>query len=162
MQFQGTTAPDGMIVGIFGPIVGARHDIHVNRVSQINRRLRDCQVGNPIQYISYKDKAYVNESHGIAAHRGVNLTYDQRKENYIMSKVRIVVEWGFGKVVNTVGYVHHWQTQRIRTSAVGKEYFAAVLLTNCNTCLYGSQSALHFGIVPPTLGEYFNKPNVRV
>jgi hypothetical protein len=125
-----------------------------------------CQVGNPIQYISYKDKGYVNESHGIAAHRvyghGPALTYAQSKENFIMSKVRISVEWTFGKIVNNNAFVGHWQTQKIQMSAVGKQYFTAALIANCHTCLYGSQSSVYFDILPPKLGEYFNMPNVRV
>ena len=37
---------------------------------------------------------------------------------------------------------------------VAKYYRLSALLMNANTCLYGSQTSLLFGLQAPTLGEY--------
>ena len=48
LQFQGTSAPDGMIVDFFGPLPGARHDQHMHDASQINEMMAAAQIGNDL------------------------------------------------------------------------------------------------------------------
>ena len=44
LEFQSTTAPDGMCMDYYGPVAGSRHDAHINRESNINGRMEDAQV----------------------------------------------------------------------------------------------------------------------
>ena len=37
---------------------------------------------------------------------------------------------------------------------MGLYYPVANILTNCHTCLYGSQSSLYFNLAPPVLEDY--------
>jgi hypothetical protein len=38
---------------------------------------------------------------------------------------------------------------------LAKEYYMGALLRNARTCLCAGLGASYFGVIPPTLGEYF-------
>ncbi|CAM9924580.1 unnamed protein product [Discosporangium mesarthrocarpum] len=58
MKFEGVFPPNGIIADFVGPVVGRRHDGYLMRRSSLNARLREAQVGNPVQYHAYGDTAY--------------------------------------------------------------------------------------------------------
>jgi nuclease HARBI1 len=158
LQFQGTSAPDGMIVDLFGPVAGSRHDQHVNDISGFNERLRDCQIGNALQFKDYADKGYIVKSHGHVAYKGKNLPQPLVDANMAMSPQRIGIEWAFNKISQISAFVDQYKIQRVQLSQVAKYYWLAALLANANTCLYGSNASRYWGVQPPTLGSYFGKP----
>jgi len=166
LEFQGVSFPDGMIGDLYGPVPGARHDSYISRVSRIMNRMRECQLGNPIQYALYRDKAYCNiPPWGFAAHRAPQapLVIDPvlANENSIMRSYRIGVEWAFGKVVECSSYLNAGP-MRIYMNSVAEYYICACLIANTNTCLYGSQACTYFmNCRPPTLAQYFGV-NVNV
>jgi hypothetical protein len=100
LQFQGVSAPDGMIVDFYGPLAGRRHDTHVLNSSLFNERLAQAQQGMAIQYKYYVDKGYYAKSHGYAAYKGQNLPQLFIDENEKMSKHRVGIEWVFGNIAN--------------------------------------------------------------
>ena len=59
---------------LYEPVAGRHHDMIMVRESNINRRVRDVQLGNYQQYVIYADKGYVNMTHLVAAYYGANLT----------------------------------------------------------------------------------------
>ena len=73
-----------------------------------------------------------------------------------MSAVRICVEWGFGKVISNFAFMDFKKNLHIYLQPLGKMYFVAVLLTNCHTCLYGSQTGMYFNLAPPDLHVYLH------
>lgn len=72
--------------------------------------------------------------------------------NQLLASLRIPVEWSFGRVrqlwAGVVGM------RKIRETPIAKWYHIAVLLTNCYTCMYGSECSDYYGILPPLLSEY--------
>ncbi|KAG5189475.1 hypothetical protein JKP88DRAFT_192806 [Tribonema minus] len=76
-----------------------------------------------------------------------------------MSKARICVEWGFGKVVQQFAFVDFKKNLKLYLQPIERIYAVAALLTKCHTCLYGSMTSEYFGIMSPTLQEYFNMLN---
>jgi hypothetical protein len=60
-------------------------------------------------YVIYGDPAYGVTWSILAPFRGANLTEDQKKFNKRMSKVRVSVEWGFGKICTS----HIWILRKI-------------------------------------------------
>ena len=56
-----------------------------------------------------------------------------------MSTARKSVEWGFGKVLGLFAFVDYKKYQKLYLQPVGKMYRVAVLITNCHTCMSGSQ-----------------------
>lgn len=75
--------------------------------------------------------------------------------NNNMKVLRIAVEWGFAKVIQQFAFIDFKKNQKLLLQDLENMFLVAALLTNCHTCLYGSQTASYFDIEPPTLEEYF-------
>lgn len=161
-QFQGTSAPDGMIVDLFGPIAGSRHDQHVNDMSTFNERLRLAQIDCRVQYKDYLDKGYVIKSHSHVAYRGNDLTQELLDSNMAMSSQRVGIEWAFGKISQNTAFVDQYKVHKVQLSQVAKFYWLAAILSNAHTCLYGSGASVYWNVQPPTLGSYFGVPEYDV
>ena len=162
LQFQGVSAPDGMIVDFYGPLPGIRHDQAMFRSSQVNQRLAASQEGYMLQFKTYSDKGYVTSSHGNVAYRGRNLPDELVQANRRMSSQRIGVEWAFGKISQNSAFVDQYKVHKIQLSAVAKVYYAAAILANFHTCLYMSNASVYWNVAPPTLGNYCNQPDYDI
>ena len=94
--------------------------------------------------------------HITASFTGVGRDSPYAKYNRQMSRLRVTVEWGFGKIKGQFPAV-----------ASGKQYFTigqgrpalnfpvAAFLYNCQVCLNReSQMSKYFAAQPPTLDEY--------
>ena len=73
-----------------------------------------------------------------------------------MSGVRVSVEWVFGKINQYFTYVDFKRNNKILLQPIGKYYAIAALLTNCHTCVYGSQTSSFFEVQPPSLECYLS------
>lgn len=123
--------------------------------SNLNERLRLVQMGNPFQGMVYGDAAYPVMSHIDRGFRGANLTDAQRAYNTELSRVRISVEWQFGKIAQLFPFVDYKQNLQLLLQPIGKYYVLAALLANAHTTCYGSITSTYFGLLPPSLEEYF-------
>ena len=141
---------------LFGPIFGRHHDLIMVRESNINNRMRDLQIGHENQYTMYADKGYVDLTHLVAAYHGAHLTQPQIQINGVLSLVRVTVEWCFGKIAEYQKYLDFPRAQQMQLQPVGKYYRLGALSMNAHTCLYGSQTSIHFGLKAPSLGEHFD------
>jgi hypothetical protein len=90
---------------MFGPVEGRRHDAFMLGVSGLNNQLRRIQKPNGEPYVIYGDPAYGLSLNILAPFRGAQLTAAQKQFNSEMSKVRISVEWGFGKICQNFAYL---------------------------------------------------------
>jgi len=104
----------------------------------------------------YGDPAYPLTPYILSPYKGANITEEQHEFNKRMSSVRECVEWGFGKVIQYFSFMDFKKNHKILLQPVGRMYFVAVLLTNCHTCLYNSQTGIYFDLPPPTLHMYLN------
>ena len=75
-----------------------------------------------------------------------------------MSKARISVEWTFKEIKKYYTHVDVTRKMVVGKSPVGLWYYAAALLLNFRTCLYGSQTSRYFNCHPPSLESYMNLP----
>ena len=57
--------------------------------------------------------------------RGVAITAAQRAYNYAMSKIRLTVEWSFGKVARYFAFVDFKKNQKLYMQPVAKYYLTA-------------------------------------
>lgn len=96
-----------------------------------------------------------NSDHGRCAHHGPGLTAYQVHSNWVMSMVRIGVEWGFGKVKTRNPFVLNWRLLKLQRVDVARYVRVAVLLANAHTCLRQSQTGVHFNCFAPSLAQYF-------
>ena len=89
---------------MFGPIEGRRHDAFMLGVSGLAEKLEQFQRPNREPYIIYGDPAYGLTRNILAPFRGMRLTDDQQEFNSRMSKLRVSVEWGFGKYASCLPF----------------------------------------------------------
>lgn len=80
---------------------------------------------------------------------------EQFQFNESMKTLRVAVEWGFSKIIQQFAFVDFKKNQKLLMQDLQSLYKVSVLLTNAHTCLYGSQTADYFNLVPPILEEYF-------
>ena len=125
-------------------------------VSGLADKLRRFQKPNGEPYVIYGDPAYGLTRNILAPYRGVRLTDDQQEFNSQMSKVRTCVEWGFGKICQLFAFLDFKKNLKLLLQPIGEYYLVAVILVNCHTCFYGSQTAAYFDLDPPMLETYLS------
>lgn len=131
------------------------------KVSGLAEKLRRFQRPNGEPYIIYGDLAYGLTRNILAPFRGVRLTDDQQEFNSRMSKLRVLVEWGFGKICQLFASLDFKKNLKILLQPIGKYYLVADVLANCHTCFYESQKSAFFGLDPPELEEYLSKTQCK-
>lgn len=156
VKYQSIMCPDGIIAHLWGPLAGHRHDSGMLRESGIIPLLADVRDNNNNSYYVYTDPGYPLMDGLIKPYGGAAITPQQAQFNKSMSTVRECVEWGFGKVVSLWAFVDFKKNIKLFLSPIGKWYIVAVLLTNCHTCLYGSETSHFFHLDPPSLHDYLH------
>lgn len=147
IKFQSKTLPNGIILHLSDPYPGKRHDAFILRDTRILDQLnRYCS-----QFCVYGDEGYPLRMQLIRP----NLTEEQHRFNTKMSKLRICVEWSFGKIVQQFAFIDFKKNQKLFLQPVGKFYILAALLTNAHTCFYGSVTSSYFNIESPNIFDYF-------
>ena len=139
---------------MFGPVEGCRHDAFVLGVSGLAEKLRRLQLPNGDPYIVYGDPAYGVTDNILAPFRGTFLTVEEQEFNKCMSKVRVSVEWAFGKITQYFAFLDFKKNQNVLLPPIAKYYLVGSLLANCHACLYGSQTSSYFQLQAPSLETY--------
>lgn len=145
-----------MIAHLFGPIEGRRHDAFMLGESGLLPKLRHIAKPNGEPYVIYGDPAYGLSRNILAPYRAAILTADEKQFNSAMSKVRVSVEWGFGKILQNFAFLDFKKNLKVLLQPVAKYYLVAGILTNCHTCLYGSLVSSFFELNPPQLEVYLS------
>ena len=154
IKFQSVMMPDGIISHLSGPWNGTRHDAGIFYESGLESELSRHLQNNGTQYYIYGDPAYPINEFLIAPFKGSQLDERQIEFNKRMSRVRQSVEWGFQKVISLFAFLDFKKNLKLHLQPVGKGYLVGAILTNCHTCLNGSQTSSYFGLTPPSLQDY--------
>jgi hypothetical protein len=156
LMYQGLVTPDGIIVEMWGPFQGRINDKKMLRKSKLLGRLwKKCRG----RWCAFGDRGYA------AGHPSLHVPFigvqgrvePGRTYNMRCARTRICVEWCFGKVKTLFAFVDFKKNQKLYLQPIGSYWHAAVLLTNCHSCLYGNQTAQFFGCPTPDL-EVYLKP----
>ncbi|CAH3176394.1 unnamed protein product, partial [Porites evermanni] len=100
IKFEQVLAANGIIVRMYGPVEGKKHDAGVLRMSGLYQDLeRHSWAPDGTPLCIYGDTAYPLRVHLQTGFKGANLTPDQEQFNKSMSDVRTSVEWTFGEIV---------------------------------------------------------------
>ena len=102
----------------------------------------------------YGDPAYHQSEGIIAPFRSEGSDGPMRRFNEKMTRARIAVEQGFGKITNLWRANQYAAGQQSRNQPVGAYYLIATLLTNIYTCCRQEESP--FGLFPPSVEEYLD------
>ncbi|KAJ8930621.1 hypothetical protein NQ314_016536 [Rhamnusium bicolor] len=141
VKYQSVLSPDGIILNIQGSYPGRRHD---------------AVFQNGSRFVLFGDQAYGIRELLLCPYPGRGVNEAQRTFNASMSVVRQAVEWGFQKVLAQFAFTDFKKNQKLLLQDLESMYKTAIILTNCHTCLYSSQTAQYFLIEPPQLEQYFN------
>ena len=148
--------PDGIIQAMYGPFLGSCHDAGAFKESKLDDELRALPLfTNGDQPALYGDSAY-GLRHPSLLRPFRNAVGPQKKVNVQMAKARILVEWGFGIVINTWAFVDFKKNLKLLKQPIARYYQTAVLLTNALACLRGNEISLKTKLAPPTLSQYFS------
>ena len=89
-----TNDPSGMIRHWFDDPVGRHVDRYFLRESGLNKLLQRIQLGNTIQFSSYTDRGFDEDTHICCAAHGPRFVSVQRRENSKkMTPIRVTIEW---------------------------------------------------------------------
>jgi hypothetical protein len=157
VKFQGVVAPDGIIIHFSGPYRGARHDSAILSKSGLYKILEEKLNFGETKFCIYGDSAYAIQDHVHCPYKGTALKIKQKEFNETMSKVRISVEWTFGKISKEFAFVDYKKNLKLHLQPIGKLCLVAALLTNCHTCFYGSETSQYFNYNPPNIEDYLFK-----
>lgn len=156
LKYHCLLTPDGLIAHVYGPVEGRRHDEVVYRMSGLPEllALHSWDVdGGPM--VIYGDSGYGLSNHLLSPFSSINISSDQKRWNYQMSRVRQSVEWSFANITRLWTTLDFPRINRVLQTATGLHYLAAVLLANAHAILYPNQVSQQFRCAPPTLEEYF-------
>lgn len=157
IKWQSIELPNGMCMDLFGPVSFRRHDLELVEESDINDRLADLQEDEEVQYKLYGDRIFLFTSHILRAHPGDvhALTPQQSRENSIMSKTRIAVEWDFGCTSKLFKFTQFWNNVKLLKHENHRMYyFVSTFLRNLHVCCYGNITSNYFNCKPPSLESY--------
>ena len=108
-KFQGVTTPFGIIVHLFGPIEGSRHDAALLSRSGLLADLEEHlppRGENPDDVFAlFGDGAYPLRAHLQIPFGGANLTQQQLDFNTRMKECRICIKWAFAEIAAKFAYV---------------------------------------------------------
>ncbi|XP_077553432.1 uncharacterized protein LOC144168291 [Haemaphysalis longicornis] len=152
VKYQAVMCANGIICQLDGPYKGRRHDAGILKESRLYENLEKVAQGQRL--VIYGDPAYPLKPLLMKPYGGASLQPHEARFNRRMSTVRQAVEWGFGKVAGEFAFVDFPKNQKFSLQHVGRMYKVATLLSNCHTCLYGSQVTEFFGVSAPALHEY--------
>jgi hypothetical protein len=83
------------------------------------------------------------------------LTRAEEAANVVMSGERIVVEWGFGRVVNYWAFNSFKGGLKLGLSPISAYYMVGTLLSNILLCVSeSSQISEKYNLAPPILEDY--------
>jgi hypothetical protein len=98
IKFQSVVTPDGLIAGLFGPIPGSRHDSFLLAQSRLIPQMRQLMPNERGRYVLYGDSAHPLNGFMVGAFRNPASQTRQADWNTEMAKVRLAVEWLFGRI----------------------------------------------------------------
>ena len=157
IQFQGFVAPNGLFIEMSGPYAAVTNDQSMFHRSQLYDRL--CQVIvwlNKYVY-AFGDCGYQGLHVLLVPHSPKpTMTLRQKRFNRKMSRLRVSIEWSFGKITQLFAFCDYKKNMKLHKQPVGSYWLIATLLTNCHSCLYGNQTEDFFDMPPPSL-EYYMK-----
>ena len=155
LKFQTVMSPFGIMVHLFGPVEGCRHDAAILQESGLLLQTEQHMTrGQGSCWVLYGDPAYPIRPQIVRPFQGACLSPEQSAFNSQMSTVHVCVEWGFGAITRLWAFVDFKKNTKILLQPVAKYYVVAALLTNCHACVYGNNICEHFQLHPPTLTEY--------
>jgi hypothetical protein len=159
LKYSAVKSPDGLIYHLYGPAKSTRDDDWLLVRSDLKERIGMHAPG----FYLWGDSAYSNQFCGklIVPFDDVPLSDKQREFNDRMAVAHEASADGFKDVVQRWMSLDKVPTQYMSNYSLAVQYRVAVLLTNINICIYGSETSSYFDCCPPSIEQYLKKPEVE-
>ena len=106
IKFKAVVTPDGLITHLYGPMEGRRHDAGILPDTGLLPALRQhMNAPDGQSYALYGESAYPISPFLQKGYQGAALTPEQVQFNANFSRLRMAVEWAFGEVDTTWGFL---------------------------------------------------------
>lgn len=151
LKYQSVISPDGLIVNLYGPVEGQKHDSHILHESNILEELENVCQG---EYCVYGDPGYPVRSSLIVPFYEANICLEEQEFFMKISPIRESPDWGFRKILQNFAFLDCKKNLKIFLQPIGKFYVVGALVINLHTCLYGSAASKYFEIDPPSIEHY--------
>jgi len=147
--------PNGIIL-CFGPFNGSQHDSSQAEAIQIGQLLSTHCSFPDRDFLLYADSGFAIGQNMITPfRRGRNQTEGEAAWNREMSRHRITVEWGIGRIKNLFQMMTNKNNLKCLMSPVAVYWFNSVFFTNIHTCINRmNEVSDYFDIETPTLEQY--------
>ncbi len=158
-KYQSIVLTNGLIGRLDGPFIGRRHDAAIVHLSKVIDEMKSFLTNNDGSYWAvYGDAGYSNQKYIKVGFKNFKTLNQKEKDfNRLMSKLRVGVEYGFGKIVQQFAFVDFRKTQKQYLSPLKEMFYVAAFLINCQTCMRGkNQVSEIFCSYVPTLQEYLS------
>lgn len=160
LKYQMVVGPNGMVLNLYGPVLGTRHDTYLLYKSQLIPQLESLSTLAQKQFCVFGDMAYPLSAHIQCPVKGANLSADDNYFNSVMSTARVSVEWAFGEVASVFSFIDFKKQMKLWDGNTSSMYKAAVLFYNIRTCFReGNKTSQLFGLSPPSAENYLNFPS---
>lgn len=155
LKWQSVIDCFGLICHFYGGLSARRHDALLYQESGVYPLLEANLQGHILGL--FGDLAYPRSNRLLKPYARVGLTPARIAFNRWYSLLRVVVEWGFSKVVALFPFTDYEKKLKILLVRVTPMVDVAAFFTNCHTLVYGSQVSDYFQTrdVMPTLESYF-------
>ena len=135
LNFQTITAPDGIILHLFGPLEGRRHDSTLYRSSGIDRGLGEILMANGLQHCIYGDPAFLHRPWLQVGFKGPALDEDKKNFNRSMNQARICSKWRYKDIKLHSASIDFSRKMKALGSPISLLYIFAALFINFKICL---------------------------
>jgi hypothetical protein len=159
IKFQSVVTPDGYIACLHGPYVARRHDARILRESgllETLHRLMPADGSNGPVFAMFGDLAYPQSIYLFGGFVNPVRNSPEARFNRRMSKVRIIVEWGFANVLRRWQHLDFQREMKIFLQPIAQQYINCAFLTNISNCFYGGATNEYFDCSTMSLEMYLS------
>ena len=104
-------------------------------MSDLLGKLQKFKLPNGEPYVIYGDPAYGLSRNILSPFRGAHITATEQEFNKSMSRVRISVEWGFGKILQYFSFLDFRKNQKVILQPIGKYFLVASITIVTHVCM---------------------------
>ena len=98
LKYQAVLTTDGMLLHVYGPLDGRKHDWTLCTRSGLEEQLPNCmQLEEGMRFCIYGDSGYSRRWYLDTRFQGASFSPDKSTFNEAMSAVRVTIEWIFKK-----------------------------------------------------------------
>ncbi|VVT43910.1 uncharacterized protein SAPINGB_P000207 [Magnusiomyces paraingens] len=151
------TAPDGLIIGLYGPFPGSVNDQNAVCETDLLSTLKSRYSFDGIDYCVYGDKDFERQGQLLSEYFVVYLDTDKTKvaSNKSMEPLRASIEQVFENIETSFSGALDYRTQLLGKSHFLTSFSVACLLYNFRICLrHRSAAGETFRATPPIFDEY--------